>query len=189
MLKYVNQYFADKFTPLIRNLHYLILFFVLLQIVISNFIEVTDEGLVSHDVIEYYATWAHIGIGLSLLLLVIVFITVELSKHGFSYFYPYLSGDIAQLKLDISQLKLFKIPDLAPKGLAAIVQGLGLGAALLVVLSGTAWFILWLLDSPLNNDIKEIHQLLTGLIEAYVVAHGGMGLLHLFITYRKAANK
>ena len=189
MLKYINQYFAGKFTSLIRNLHYLILFFILFQIVISNFIEVTDEGLVGHTVIEYYATWTHISIGLLLLLLVIIFIIVELSKHGFSYFYPYLSGDIAQLKLDINQLKLFKIPDLAPKGLAAIVQGLGLGAALLVVLSGATWFILWLLDSPLNNDVKEIHELLTGLIEAYVIAHGGMGLLHLFITYRKADNE
>jgi len=189
MLKHINQYFTDRFTPLIRNLHYLVLFFVLFQIVISNFIEVTNEGLVSHDLIEYYATWAHIGIGLLLLLLIGTLIIVELSKHGFSYFYPYLSGDIAQLKLDISQLKLFKIPDPAPKGIASIIQGLGLVASLLVVLSGTAWFILWLLDSLFANDAKEIHELLTGLIEAYVIAHGSMGLLHLFITYRKTDKK
>jgi hypothetical protein len=34
--------------------------------------------------------------------------------------------------------------------------------------------------APWADSIKEFHELLTGLIEAYVVGHGGMGVLHLF---------
>ncbi len=191
MFIFIKKYFTDKFTPLIRNLHYLILFFVLYQILISNFIEVNDDGMIGQNIIEYYGTWSHIIIGLFLFVLAITFTIVELSKHGFAYFYPYLSGDISQLKSDINRLKSLEIPELAPKGLAAIIQGLGLGTLLLVVLSGAIWFLFWLNDSSLANDVKEIHELLTGLIEAYVIGHGGMGLLHMFVTYKKqkAASK
>jgi len=57
---------------------------------------------------------------------------------------------------------------------------LGLGALTLVVLSGFTWFLLWIYMAPWAHSIKEFHELLTGLIEAYVVGHGGMGVLHLF---------
>jgi hypothetical protein len=35
-----------------------------------------------------------------------------------------------------------------------------------------------------SGSIKEFHELLTGLIEAYVVGHGGMGILHLFFNVK-----
>lgn len=184
MLKFIKHYFLDKLTPLIRYLHYLILIFVLLQIFISNFAEVSDSGEIASNFIEYYATWAHISIGLSLLLLSLIFIIVEFSTHGFSYFYPYLSGDFTQLKSDINQLMAKKLPKLAPKGLAAIVQGLGLGALLLVVLSGAVWFLLWSNGSALASDIVEVHEALTSLIEAYVIGHGSIGLIHILIKYK-----
>jgi cytochrome b561 len=191
VLKTIRNYFSEKLTPSVRYLHYSILFLVLLQIILSNFIEINDDGAIGQNAIEYYSTWAHISVGLSLLLLAIVFTVVEFSKHGFSYFYPYLSGDLSQLKSDLSKLKSLEVPDASPKGLAAVIQGLGLGAILLVALSGTTWFVLWLYDLALANDVKEIHQLLTGLIEAYIIGHGGMGLMHIFIAFKeqKAANK
>jgi cytochrome b561 len=191
MLKTIRNYFSEKLTPSVRYLHYSILFLVLLQIILSNFIEINDDGAIGQNAIEYYSTWAHISVGLSLLLLAIVFTVVEFSKHGFSYFYPYLSGDLSQLKSDLSKLKSLEVPNASPKGLAAVIQGLGLGAILLVALSGTTWFVLRLYDLALANDVKEIHQLLTGLIEAYIIGHGGMGLMHIFIAFKeqKAANK
>jgi cytochrome b561 len=191
MLKTIRNYFREKLTPSVRYLHYSILFLVLLQIILSNFIEINDDGAIGQNAIEYYSTWAHISVGLSLLLLAIVFTVVEFSKHGFSYFYPYLSGDLSQLKSDLSKLKSLEVPNASPKGLAAVIQGLGLGAILLVALSGTTWFVLRLYDLALANDVKEIHQLLTGLIEAYIIGHGGMGLMHIFIAFKeqKAANK
>lgn len=185
MLVFIRKYFIDKFTPLIRYTHYLILFFVLYQMLISDFIEISDDGIIGQNIIEYYGTWSHITIGLLLLFISITFIVIELSKHGFAYFFPYLSGDITQLKSDINQLKSLEIPALAPKGLAAIIQGLGLGALFLVVVSGATWFLFWLNDIPLAGEVKEIHELLTGLIEAYVIGHGVMGMLHIFIKYKE----
>ena len=191
MISFIKIYFAQTFTPLIRYLHYLVIIFVLYQLLISNFIEVSDGGVIGSSVGEYYGTWSHIIIGLALLALAFVFIVIELSKHGCAYFYPYVFGDIDQLKADIHQLKSLTFPKLQPKGLAAIIQGLGLGALFLVVMSGAAWFLFWWFGSPLANDIKELHELFTGLIEAYIIGHGAIGMLHIFLTYRerKLSNK
>jgi len=191
MLKVISKYFTEKLTPLVRYLHYVILFLVLLQILLSNFIEINDDGVIGQNIIEFYSTWAHISVGLSLVVLALVFAIVELSKHGILYFYPYLSGDFSQLKSDLRKLKSFEVPDASPRGIAAVIQGLGLGALLLVVLSGATWFALWSYDLALADDVKEIHELLTGLIEAYVIGHGGMGLIHIFIAFKeqKTANK
>ena len=193
MFKTIRNYFTEKLTPLTRYLHYSILLLVLLQIVLSNFIEINDEGEIGQNIIEYYSTWAHISVGLLLVVLALAFAfaMVELSKHGFSYFYPYLSGDITQLTSDLKKMKSLKIPEASPKGLAAVVQGLGIGALLLVALSGATWFILWSYNYVLASDAKEFHELLTGLIEAYVVGHGGMGLIHIYIASKeqKTANK
>jgi len=188
ILRFIKKYFAEKFTPFFRILHYAILFLVLTQIVVSNFIKVSDDGVISHNIVEYYGTWIHISTGLFLVLLATIFIIAELNKRGFKYFYPYLSGDFSQLKLDIEKLKSLEMPDVSAKGLVAIVQGLGLGALLLVVSSGSAWFLLWSYDSSLANDAKEIHELFTGLIEAYVIGHGGIGLLHIFLAYKEQKN-
>ena len=185
MLKFINQYFSKKFSPAIRYLHFSIAILIIVQIVISNFLQINDTGVINPQFVTFYSTWGHFIIGLLLLLLALIFVTTEISKHGFSYFYPYLSGDILQLKNDVITLKTLKIPEAEPKGLAAIIKGLGLGALLLIVVSGAAWFLLWLYDVSLANDAKELHQLLTGLIEAYVIGHGGMGLIHLYIEYKK----
>lgn len=56
---------------------------------------------------------------------------------------------------------------------------------MLVVLSGTAWFILWLQGSPYAGEIRNLHKTLTGLIEAYIIGHGAMGLLHFIVWLRK----
>jgi cytochrome b561 len=191
IFKFIKKYFSQKFTPLVRYLHYSILVLVLLQIIISNFIEVSDKGVIGHSIIEYYSTWIHIGIGSLLVLLALVFSAVELSKHGFLYFYPYLSSDFSQLTKDLRALISFEMPESSPKGIVPIIQGLGLGALVLVALSGATWIILWAYDLSLANDAKEVHKLLTGLIEAYVVGHASMGLIHVFITFKeqKAANK
>jgi hypothetical protein len=149
----------------------------------------TDNGEVSKKTIEYYGTWIHISTGLSLLPITFVFIFVELKRHGIKYFFPYFYGNFSQLKEDFQQLKQFELPEPNAYGIAAIVQGLGLGALTLVILSGLTWFISWIYTAPWADSIKELHELLTGLIEAYVVGHGGMGLLHLFFRFKNQKNR
>jgi cytochrome b561 len=39
--------------------------------------------------------------------------------------------------------------------------------------------------SPYANEAREIHKSLTGLIEAYLIGHGGMALLHFFVERKR----
>ena len=183
------EYLREQQPPLVRLLHIVILCLVLSQIIVSNFMGFADNGEISKKTVEYYGTWIHIGTGLSLLPITFIFIYIELKRHGITYFFPYCYGNFSQLKEDIQQLKQFKLPDPSAYGIAAIVQGLGLGALTLVVLSGLTWFLSWIYMAPWSDSIKEFHELLTGLIEAYIVGHGGMGMLHLFFKVKNQKNQ
>lgn len=189
MIHTTMEYLRERQPPVVRRLHILIVLLVCSQIIVSNFMGFSDNGDVSGKTVEHYATWIHIGTGLSLLPIALLFMVIELKRHGFKYFFPYLHGDLSQLKKDLQQLKRFKLPDPSAHGIAATVQGLGFGALALVVLSGAAWFFSWINMAPRADSIKALHQLLTGLIEAYVVGHGGMGLLHIFFESKKPKHR
>ena len=183
------EYLRKRQPPIVRFLHITILCLVLSQIIVSNFMGFYDNGEVSQKTVEYYGTWIHIGTGLTLLPLTFVFIFIELKRHGIKYFFPYFYGNFSQLKKDFQHLKKFELPEPDAYGIAAIVQGLGLGALTLVVLSGLTWVLSWIYVTPLADSIKELHELFTGLIEAYVVGHGGMGVLHLFFKLKNQKNR
>jgi hypothetical protein len=109
---------------------------------------------------------------------------VELTRHGFAYFFPYLRNDFNQIRKDLQLLKRFELPQPGAGGLATVVEGLGMGALMLVVLSGFCWFLAWRFMPQWAHSLKDLHEALTGLIQAYVIGHGGMGLLHLFVEFK-----
>ena len=183
------EYFRERQPPAVRFLHIVILCLVLSQITVSNFMGFSVNGEISTKTIEHYATWIHICTGLSLLPIALVFIYIELKRHGMKYFFPYLYGNFSQIKKDLQQLKQFELPEASPYGIAAIVQGLGFGALALVILSGATWFLSWIYAAPWANTIKGLHISLTGLIEAYVIGHGAMGILHLFMQVKKQKSR
>jgi len=189
IIRITLEYLRERQPPVVRFFHITILCLVLSQIIVSNFMGFTGNGEISKKTVEYFGTWIHIGTGLSLLPITFIFIYIELKRHGITYFFPYCYGNFSQLKEDIQQLKQFKLPDPSAYGIAAIVQGLGLGALTLVVLSGLTWFLSWIYMAPWSDSIKEFHELLTGLIEAYIVGHGGMGMLHLFFKVKNQKNQ
>jgi len=178
----VKNYFKEKMPPAIRHLHITVMLLIVAQIIISNFIEIERNGEIGTSGIEFFATWTHFIVGFVLAPLIIIFVILEFKRHGFSYFFPYLSGNFEQLTKDIKQLLSFKLPESQPYGLAAIIQGFGLGAVLLVVISGLTWFIGWNTQATWEHDIKELHELLTGLVEAYLIGHGIAGVLHIWLS-------
>lgn len=182
----IQTYLKERQTPVIRLFHIVVLLLVLTQIILSNVVDFNDNGTISSNVLEFYGTWSHIVTGLLLVPLAVIFILIEFKKHGFKHFYPYLSGDNQQLKADVAQLKKLKLPEPESKGIAAIVQGLGLGALVLVLLSGSIWFYAWTNSVSWAENMQEIHGLLTGLVITYFFAHGLMGLWHIFYSAYKA---
>ncbi|WP_455207216.1 cytochrome b/b6 domain-containing protein [Kaarinaea lacus] len=182
-------YLRQRQSPTIRLLHITVLSFVLVQIVLSNLMDFTDAGEISNKPVEYFGTWAHILSGIILLPIALSFVVVELKLHGLRYFFPYLWGNVVELKRDIAQLKQLHLPELKPGGIAAIVQGLGMGALCLVLLTGLIWFSSWVYDAKWANTFRELHESLTGVIEFYLVGHGAMGVLHIWLVTRNEANQ
>jgi len=183
------KYLKNQQSPPILYLHILIIFLVLSQLTSSNFIEFNKSGEISNNIISVYGTWVHIITGVFLASITLIFIAFLLKAHGIKNYFPYLFGNYSQLLSDLHLLKHRKLPEPKPDGLASIVQGLGLGAMLLVLFSGIAWFVFWIAGYQWANVFKEAHKLLTGLIIAYVIGHGCIGILHILVTIKIQRNR
>lgn len=165
-------------TKRVRLLHLLILLLVIAQIIISNWMTGTKLETIPLTNSLYFFTWLHIFVGISLFILTPFLIALCFKERGIAYFYPWVWGDFTQIKKDLNTLRKFNLPESSPRGLAACVQGLGLGALSVVVLSGIIWFVLWLLHSPVALEARSLHKSLTILIEIYIYGHGGFAALH-----------
>lgn len=183
ILSTVGSYLKGRQPPLIRFIHITILSLVISQIIVSNFMGFTHAGAIRPD--DVYGTWIHIITGLLLIPLMLLFVVIELRVHGFKHFFPYLFGEFEQLKADFAQLRTKQLPEAEPYGIAAVIQGLGLGAMILVLASGAIWFSAWNLGYDWAHEVRDIHKALTGLVEAYIVGHGGMGVLHIIMVSRR----
>lgn len=184
LLNSIWKFFGIYQTRKIRVIHLLILLLVITQIVISNWMEIAKTGVIVDQGYQFYCTWLHIILGVSLFFLVLYFIINRMKNKGIHHFFPYLFCDLSQIKKDIKLLSNLKLPESSANGIATSVQGLGLGALFLVVSSGLIWLFLWLQNSPLADEAKNIHKTLTGLIEIYIIGHGSMGLLHFILWYK-----
>ncbi|RIQ18081.1 cytochrome b/b6 domain-containing protein [Bordetella avium] len=175
------RYLGDRQTPKVRVVHMWTLLLVITQIVISNFMHVPKDTWSAIHGANAFFSWLHIACGLVLLCLTGILAAQCFKSRGFTYYFPYLRGDFAQLSQDLRLLANRQLPGAQARGLAACVQGLGLGAMGLVTLSGAAWLLLWLSGQALAPDLRSLHKTLTGLVEAYLYGHGGMGLLHFYL--------
>lgn len=178
------NYLGEQQTPKVRMIHLCVLLLVIIQILISNFMHVPKETNIGMHGTNAFFSWTHFSFGLLLLVLTIALATISFYSRGIKYFFPYIWGDFTQLRQDIYTLRQRQLPLASSGGLAACVQGLGLGAMGLVLLSGTTWFILWLTDNSLASNTMSLHKTLTGLVEAYLLGHGAMGLLHFWLQQR-----
>ncbi|ADM41337.1 cytochrome b/b6 domain-containing protein [Edwardsiella piscicida] len=183
------RYLGTYQKPFLRVLHFVIMLFVIVQILNSNGMGFNQEQQIRPGLSYDIFTWMHIGIGLLMVLLTLVLTLYSLSTRSLRYFFPYLFGDFGQLKTDIGDMFKMRLPGTDPKGIATCVQGLGLGALLLVVISGLVWFVLWRSGSAWTGDAKSIHKTLTGLIEVYLAGHGFMALLHFILWLREPAQR
>ena len=176
-----KQYLQERQTRSVSILHVAIIVLISSQLIVSNFMAFSDTGDLSSNTIEFYGTWLHIITGLFLIPVAIAFLIVELRRHSLKYFFPYLYGEFTQLDIDIKYLLKLKLPEASDYGIAGSIQGLGLGALFLVLFTGLLWFITWNANLSWSDDIEDLHKLLTGLVQAYMIGHGVMGVLHIFV--------
>lgn len=126
----------------IYKIHFLLASLIILQIINSNFIHMTHNGGIKGGQLSEAFLWIHITLGLACVPLTLTMIYLMLKKQSFRQFFPYLFGDNQALKSNLQEVFHRKLPTLIDKGLANVVQGLGIGATVLVLYFGVAWFVL-----------------------------------------------
>lgn len=73
----IMEYMRERQIPLVRYFHLAILALVISQIIVSNFMEFTDEGGISDNSIEFFATWLHITTGLFIIPITLIFLALQ----------------------------------------------------------------------------------------------------------------
>lgn len=158
--------------PVLRFLHALVVCLIAVQVLAQLF------GLGT----------VHIMLGLVLSMLGLGLVAFGIGMRGPRHYFPYLWGDMDQLARDVAAIrggKLIIAP--RPKGLACVVQGLGMGALGMTLLTGLWWFRSWQMGD-VSHTAASLHSLFAWLLMAYAVGHGGMALGHFFF-WKKAASK
>ena len=157
-----------------KVLHFLILIWVLTQIISSNFMHVHPDTLWGS--INFMAKF-HIYSGLGLIPITIVFCYTIIKRRKLADLYPWLHGNFSQIKLDINIIRTLHLPKSHPAGLAATVEGLGLLALALALVTGSMWY-LSASNCGISPLLLDIHKTSVGFIEAYFYGHGFLALLH-----------
>ncbi len=159
--------------PVLRFVHAVVVCLIMVQLLTQLF----HLGMV------------HIMVGLVLSMLGLGLVACGLGMRGPRNYFPYLWGDMGQLTKDVAAIRSGKliIPP-RPKGLACVVQGLGMGALSMALLSGLWWFRTWQMGHA-SQTAASVHNVFTWLLVAYAVGHGGMALGHFGFWKRNAAKK
>lgn len=163
-------------------LHVVVIFWVLWQILLSFGMHVKGNTPFSQITL---IDKLHIYGGLGLFILTLVFFLMVLYRRKMADLYPWLKGNWRVLKSDLHTLLSWKLPEPAPGGLAATVEGLGLLALLLAVFTGLLWYISASLGFMIAADLLALHKTSVGLIELYFYGHASFALLHYFMWWRK----
>lgn len=163
-----------------KLLHVILLLCILWQLIVVQLVEPpTETG--SGNVLYVVHQW----VGLATLAVVILFwvwTLVRRAETPFGALFPWCSlhrliALKADVKLHFAAVRQYRLPvprDATP--LASAVHGLGLATALAMGMTG-AW--LYTMTVP-DGVVLEVHKAISNLMWAYVILHGGLGVLHQF---------
>lgn len=162
--------------------HLLIVLWVVWQLATSFGMHVHGDTLLSQITL---IDNLHIYGGLGLFIFAILFFTLVLHRRKTADLYPWLHGHWTQLNADCRTLLGRQLPEPSAGGLAATVEGLGLLALLLAVVTGSLWFVAINNHFDIAPTLLKIHKTSVGAIELYFYGHFAFAMLHLINWWRK----
>ncbi len=130
----------------------------------------------------------HMELGFFLVPFVLIFVGVSLQRRGVQYFFPYIFGNIEQLRKDWHMLLKGGIPAPRPGGLPGVIQGFGHICFFLSTMLGLIWYLLWEKHTLLSVDFLDYHRYFAYALMVYVLGHGWMALRH-FVLWKKSQKK
>ncbi|MGR5235654.1 cytochrome b/b6 domain-containing protein [Vibrio alfacsensis] len=166
-----------------RYLHFAVLFWVLLQLLSSSLMHV--HGDTELNQISDLA-FIHIYSGLVLLPVSLIFATKVIMRRKIQDLYPWLSGHYQVIKEDAESLLKLDLPEAKPSGLAATIEGLGILALILAVVTGSVWYLTVFTSGP-SEWLLSIHKLSVTFIQIYFFGHALFAMLHLAQWWRKSS--
>lgn len=113
---------------------------------------------------------------------------------GLSHLFPWFSKQricsmIGEAKSQWTQRRLDNT--LEPSAIAGAVHGLGLLVTTVMAITGSVLYFGMAENGampPLVKDIKEVHELTSNLLWAYLVGHAGIAILHQWLGHRTLAD-
>jgi len=120
---------------------------------------------------------SHIVLGLALLPVALLYFAACSVGGRWRLYFPWVAGEIAGVRSDITALFRGERPGVEGAGLFAVVEGLLLAALLSACLSGAAWFTLQDTDAALAARV--VHQIAVRALGGLLVAHVLAVSLHL----------
>lgn len=154
------------------KLHALILFLSLSLICTSPWI------LIGRKLRSNATFWDlfHVYGGILTAVLAILF-SFHVCRNGvWRQFFPWLVGDLVQVKQDLLGLTKAKMPVSGSKGLISLLEGLGIILLLLVAITGVIWFFA---SSDTALQWRSWHKLFAQGFIGFIVLHALLALSHL----------
>lgn len=124
----------------------------------------------------------HVYLGIVCALLGGLFLLKNIQQNKWRQYYPWLCGDVSQLKQDIVGLTRAKIPAAGGKGLFSVIEGIGLLLLLGTGLTGMGWYVCQ--GSAIALDWRSYHQLFSQGFTGFVIVHLLLALSHILDFFR-----
>lgn len=144
----MSQHTVEKSLPqsslLAKVWHWFEQYQHLLIILLTSFLIISSGQLmIGRQLRQNASVWdlSHIYLGIITTVLALSFFIACVYQGRWRQFYPWLRGDLAQLKLDIKGFVRGKIPVAGGKGLFSLVEGLTVLMLLSVCITGVGWII------------------------------------------------
>lgn len=160
------------------HLHVLVVFCVSLLLLTSPWVLMGRELKYNGNVWNIL----HVYLGLVCAVLGLFFLLKSIKKGKWRQYYPWICGDVSQLKQDIIGLMRAKIPAAGGKGLFSVIEGFGLLLLLGTGLTGVGWFVCQ--GSPVALDWRSYHQVFAQGLTGFVIVHLLFALSHILDFFR-----
>ncbi|MCG8529246.1 MAG: hypothetical protein MI749_01130 [Desulfovibrionales bacterium] len=183
--------------------HTYIMIAVTLQFFLAPLVAFEPNGDVSTTWYHFIGTWLHIINGLGLLGVTLFFGYEVLRRKGIPWLFPYLFNNFEAIKADLKQIRSirFSITDIKnaekgtrpfiileqmalprphPGGLGPAAQGIGMALQSLLVILGFFFLITWSENLDIAWMLGTMHKIIAIPFFLFYLAHGLMGLLHIF---------
>jgi len=120
---------------------------------------------------------AHIGLGLALTVLALTYLSSNIVGGRWRQCFPWVTGDLSELRRDLSGIAKRRIPAAGGAGLLAVIQGL----LLLLLLAAAATGLGWLLADGARVALvwRDWHIVLADCFAWLLAVHVVASALHL----------